>query len=338
VIDLMPDADQEALVDAVAAVLKGEVPRERLREIAAGEDGFDRAFLARCGALGWFAVGLEEAAGGTGLSLAEEALLFRELGRNLVPGPFLATVLAAKVAAGAGNTALAQQIAAGGILAGLAERTMGQTVLLDCGPTELLTVVDLEAATVAVHERAGVAVTGVTESIDPFHRLGRIDGPLPAPVADAGAAADELLCHATTLAAAFLCGIAEQTRDDSVAHASTRVQYGTRIGAFQAVKHRCADMAVRAEAAWAQTALAALRVRAAGAAAGFDASAAKVVAIDAAVRNARDNIQNHGGMGYTAEHDAHLFLKRAHIVERALGDTRWHLGRALAAERGASAG
>jgi alkylation response protein AidB-like acyl-CoA dehydrogenase len=319
-IDLLPDDDQTALVDSVVAVLRDEVPRARLREVlAAGDDGFDRAFLARCGQLGWFGVGLDEALAGAGLGLVEEALLFRELGRALVPGPFLATVVAGKVAAAAGNEALATKIAEGSLVAGLAEGD----VLYDCGDVDLVLVVDHVGGTVGVRDRSDVRVVDVGRSIDPFHRIGRLEQPLPAPVAEGGR---ELIAQGAVLAAAYLCGMAEQTRDDSVAHASTRVQYGTRIGAFQAVKHRCSDMAVRAEMAWAQTAFAALRGSA------FDASAAKVVAVDAAVQNARANVQNHGGMGFTAEHDAHLFLKRAHIVEQLFGDPRWHMGVALATD------
>jgi alkylation response protein AidB-like acyl-CoA dehydrogenase len=132
----------------------------------------------------------------------------------------------------------------------------------------------------------------------------------------------------------MLAGLAEQVRDASAAYAKVRVQFGRPIGSFQAVKHRCADMALRAEAAWAQTEVAALRFAAPGAAAAFDVAAAKVVAVDAAIRNARDNIQNHGGIGFTAEHPAHLFLKRAHVLEQQLGATRAHLRTVLTAPIG----
>jgi alkylation response protein AidB-like acyl-CoA dehydrogenase len=77
--------------------------------------------------------------------------------------------------------------------------------------------------------------------------------------------------------------------------------------------------------AWSQVVVAALRVRDAGHAARFDVSAARALAVAAAIDNARDNIQNHGGIGYTAEATPHLYLKRAHIFEHLFGDERSHL-------------
>ena len=127
-------------------------------------------------------------------------------------------------------------------------------------------------------------------------------------------------------------GIAEAERDMGARYAIDREQFGRPIGAFQAVKHRVADTAIRAEAAWSQTAVAALRVAAGEGGAQFQASSAKVVATDAAIRNGRDTIQNHGAIGFTAEHDAHLFLKRAHVLDHVLGDTRTHLSIVLDAE------
>jgi len=129
------------------------------------------------------------------------------------------------------------------------------------------------------------------------------------------------------MVAAMLVGIAEATRDLSAEHAKTRVQFGRPIGVHQAIKHRCADMAVRAEAAGSQMLLAALCVESGRADATFQAAAAKVVATDAAVANAASTIQVHGGMGFTSEHDAHLFLERAHVLDHLLGDRRQHLAR-----------
>ena len=116
----------------------------------------------------------------------------------------------------------------------------------------------------------------------------------------------------------------------AVDYAKLREQFGRPIGAFQATKHRCADMAVRAEAAWCQTVLAALAAARGQTDAGFHAAAASIVAARAAIDNAEQNVQLHGGIGYTMECDAHLYLKRAHLLERTLCGVRAGQKRLLA--------
>jgi alkylation response protein AidB-like acyl-CoA dehydrogenase len=155
----------------------------------------------------------------------------------------------------------------------------------------------------------------VTPGIDPAYRLviATVAAGQALPCSDADAA------RADMLAAAMLAGIAERTLAMSVDYARVRVQYGKPIGTFQAVKHRCADMAVRAEAAWAITALAAVGVDAELSSARFDATAALCVASGAALENARDNIQNHGAIGFTDEHSAQRYLKRAHLLTSLWG-------------------
>jgi len=140
-----------------------------------------------------------------------------------------------------------------------------------------------------------------------FHVVGE-------PRARVGREVFDALPYASVLVAAMLSGICEATRDQSAAYAKVRVQFGVPIGSFQAVKHRCADEAVRAEAATQIVTLAALAVRDGRPDADLLWAAARSVTADHAMRNAADNIQNLGGIGYTAEHDAHLFLKRAQVL------------------------
>jgi alkylation response protein AidB-like acyl-CoA dehydrogenase len=97
------------------------------------------------------------------------------------------------------------------------------------------------------------------------------------------------------------------------------MQFGKPIGTFQAVKHRCADMAMRSHAATAQTMFAAFHVERRAGDAAFQAAAAVLVANKAANLNAADNVQNHGAIGFTVEHDAGLFARRAHMLEYAIG-------------------
>lgn len=128
-----------------------------------------------------------------------------------------------------------------------------------------------------------------------------------------------LAAHADLLVCGYLAGVAEAARDMAVSYAATRVQFGQLIGAFQAVKHACADMAMRAEAAAAQTFYAALLVTAGMADTESDVASARLIAGKAALDNAKANIQVHGGMGFTQECDAHLYLKRAQLFSALNG-------------------
>jgi alkylation response protein AidB-like acyl-CoA dehydrogenase len=143
--------------------------------------------------------------------------------------------------------------------------------------------------------------------------------------------ATRLTDTARVLTAAMLAGIAERSVELSVGYAKQRVQYGKLIGSFQAVKHRCAEMAVRAESGWAITALAAVALANDLPHAGFDAAAAFSVARSAALANARDNIQNHGAIGFTSEHVAHRYVKRAHVWASQVGSQAETLAVLLAA-------
>lgn len=323
-IDLMPDDEQETLIGWVRDFLDRELPRGGLLRSDVHDPSIAE-LLPRMGELGWFGLGDQDPAP----RYVDEALLFRELGRHLVPGPLIATTIAAQVAEFSGDRALADSFRSGQELAGLSERGAdGRLMVLNAAPVGYLLVVDAAADEIALVKPSDLPDHEFVACIDPFHEIAFIDDqPGPPPLAAAGDAAASVLAHARLLAAAYLTGLAEGARDDSAAYAKERVQFGKPIAVFQAVKHRCADNALRAEAAWAQTVVAALRlgqVRVADAE--LDVAAAKVVAGDSAIRNARDNIQNHGGMGYTAENLAHLYLKRAHLLASVFGDARSFTG------------
>jgi alkylation response protein AidB-like acyl-CoA dehydrogenase len=117
-----------------------------------------------------------------------------------------------------------------------------------------------------------------------------------------------------------LVGIAQVTLDSAVTHAKLREQFGRPIGSYQAISHRCADMFVALELARSHAYYAAWAVEAGAEDTELAASQAKAAASDAAVFCAESNIQIHGGVGFTWEHDAHLYLKRARC-SAALGGT-----------------
>ena len=134
-----------------------------------------------------------------------------------------------------------------------------------------------------------------------------------------------LVLRGTVLVASQLAGIAAATAEQSTQYAKDREQFGRPIGSFQAVKHRCADMAVRSDAATSLVRYASLSVVDGLDAAGFHTHAARTMAADAAVANSQINVQNHGGIGFTWEHTAHRYVTRAQVLSRTLGDRRSHL-------------
>jgi alkylation response protein AidB-like acyl-CoA dehydrogenase len=321
-VDLTLSDEQRSIIESVRGVLAATMPIEQVRAALTGDrSGVDRLW-AQAAELGWFGLGLAEHYGGTGLDLVDEALLFKEVGRHVVPGPLLGTVLGARVAAVGGNAAAAAEILAGRARVGIAvvqpsgryvlHDATGATYLLVSGP-ERAALLPASAAS-ARHELASIDELSTREAADLT-----ID-----PVAEVADSFDPIHARGCTLVAAILVGIAEATRDMSVSHAKTREQFGAAIGSFQAIKHRCADMAVTAALADAQLLFAALSVGEAQPDADLQVAAARLVASRTALSNARETIQVHGGIGFTWECDAHLYMKRTHALRELFGGGHDH--------------
>ena len=335
--DLLPTAEQDEIVATVRAQLRRDFDLHALAARDGDPNVVDRALWQRCAELGWFGLGLTEALGGVGYSLAEEALLFEQIGEHATPGPFLAAVLGARLAALSGATDLAGSILDGSTPVALGEphgdpgATAGETVsgtfrVSDHGEAQLVLIMAGQGAALV---EAGALAAEPIPSID-----------LQVPIAVGSVGGVAATCHlddasalqlrATVLVAAELAGIATATAQQSTQYGKDREQFGTPIGAFQAVKHRCADMAVRAEAATSLVRYAALAVLDGTPDAAFHAHAARSVAANAALENAQTNVQNHGGIGFTWEHTAHRYVTRAQVRIRTLGDVRSHLADLLA--------
>lgn len=333
--NLLPTAEQEGIVASSAAFLAGSVPMTRVRSLIAEADNVDPEAWRACGDLGWFALGLPEEVGGVGGSLADEALLCREIGRALTPGPFVAAMLGARVAALGGSPDLSAEIAAGARRVALG--VLDHEVVVDGSPLSgslrIIDGVNADHVLVATADGAALvattAVAGVVEEecIDEGTRLGVARLEATPVVAFVAASSDPVYQRGLVLTAAMLVGISEATRDIGAEHAKTRVQFDRPIGVNQGVKHPCADMAVRCEAAWAQTVVAALAHDESHADVEAQTCSAWVVAADAAERNAGTTLQVLGGMGFTFEHDVNLYLKRTHVLTRGLGDRRTMLDR-----------
>jgi alkylation response protein AidB-like acyl-CoA dehydrogenase len=329
--DLMFSAEQESIRDAIRDLLTDRMPSERVRAGMASDTPVDRTFWRQAGELGWFGLALPEGAGGAGYALPEAMILFTELGRGLVPGPWLGSVVAAQ-ALGKGSTR--DGVLAGTQLVGLVDDpgdVLGTGGTLDGTATGVVDADLVDGFVVLgssrvrwVDARAGGLKRTAGLSMDPTRRLGTVEARgTTAELLDADANALRLM--ATVLVAAECVGVAERTLEMSVEYGKVRQQFGKPIGTFQAIKHRCADMATRTEVARAVVVFAAVAVRDAEPDASFHVHSAKALAADAAIQNATDNVQNHGGMGYTWESDAHLYLKRARVLEHVCGSRMAHL-------------
>ncbi len=272
--------DQRELKKGVRGLLERRFPREALRAAVDAPGRLDRELWRALGAAGFFALTLPEAAGGVGLGRPEAVLAFEEAGRVLLPGPLVATHLAAGAVVGAAD---------------------GETVV---AAVDGRLVEWLDAADVVRGDATGAVPVRSVDPLTPLHRVPR------------AAAADPLAVDplAVLLTAAEQLGSAVRLSELAVQHARTREQFGRPIGAFQAVQHLCADLLVRAE-----TARAAVYAAAVTGDPG-DIAAARLLADEAAVRGARDCLQVHGGMGFTWEADVHLHLKRAWVRAQRKGD------------------
>ena len=334
--DLMPSAEQEAIRSAIRRVLGDRVPATRLREAMVRETPAMPELWREAARLGWFGLHLPPEAGGSGYGTAEAMLLFVELGRALAPGPWLGTVLAADALAADGlDRASLERLLAGTLAVAVADDAEG-----GLGDTERLEghldgVADLDAADAVlvvgprrvawlVPEQCPEIVIRVRPCMDPTRRLGSLHC---SGVMARGLAVDALRLRrlGTLLAAAEALGVAERALEASVEYAKIREQFGRPIGTFQAIKHRCSDMATRTEAARATVIWAALAIDEGLAEASEWVRMAKILATRAALDNTHDNVQNHGGMGYTWESDAHLLLKRARFLEHSFGGRMVHL-------------
>ncbi|MFD7721328.1 acyl-CoA dehydrogenase family protein [Streptomyces sp. NPDC059814] len=292
--DFRLSEDQRALRTGIRELLAGRFGRERMRTALDGGGGVGRELWRELGAAGLFALRLPGTAGGVGLGLPESVLMFDEIGRALLPGPLAATQLAAGAVKGAAEGEAVVALAEAG-------RPVGHLA-------------DADALLVLDGDRARVLTGGVfrqvvrearpVRSLDPGTPLWRVpdlaahDGE---PLQDGA----RLRREGALLTAAEQLGGAARSLESAVQHAGEREQFGAPIGSFQAVKHLCAGMLVRAETA--RTAVYAAAVTADP----VEIAGAKLLADEAAVGNARDCLQVHGGMGFTWEADVHLHLKRA---------------------------
>lgn len=351
--------DQRALADSLrdwardhgtADVVKGAE--------GAGPDAFEATWTALAG-LGVVTIAVPEELGGAGGSLVDLACALEAGAAAMVPGPLLSTAVAAAVlaphAASEPLAELVRGIADGSLTVALApalsplvvggsgELSGEVPVLWGAGSTSHLLVGaaggDAEQWFVVDASAAGVALQ-VAGAVDLSRSTGRAVLDAVVPVASLPLSEAHVTDVAVTLAAAEAAGVARWALATAVDYAKVREQFGRTIGSFQAVKHLCAEMLERSESATAVAWDAAGAYDESPEQLAFAAAVAGSVALDAAVENAKDCIQVLGGIGFTWEHDAHLYLRRALATRQLLGGAdRWRLrlaGQALDGRRRAT--
>jgi alkylation response protein AidB-like acyl-CoA dehydrogenase len=367
---LLLTPEHEALRDSVRSFLAHRSPESQVRRLMAEQAGFDKdAWGVMAKGLGIVGLTIPEAYGGSGFTAIEQGVVLEEMGRSLLCAPFFATaVLAPALLALSGDTEAQQRylpgIASGELIATLAlsedtSRWDASGVCLAAVPSGggwtltgvksfVLDGMDADVVFVVarVADKIGVFAVetdapGLTRNalpaLDQTRRLARLgfERVPGTPVGDLGAGSDlvrKVLDHAAAALAMEQVGGAGRVLEQAVDYAKTRFQFGRAIGSFQAVKHKCADMLVLVEQARAvayhatETAVSTppeLRVA---------ASLAKAFCSAAYTRVAGENIQIHGGIGFTWEHSAHLYLKRAKSSAALFGDPMYHrdlIGREL---------
>jgi 3-oxochol-4-en-24-oyl-CoA dehydrogenase len=319
--------DHRALGQTASDFLAKHDSRGAARALLEAEAESLPSFWGDIAELGWLGLHLPEQSGGSGFGLPELVVVVEELGRAVTPGPFVPTVIASAVIDAAGSDELAARLlpglADGSVFGGVAVESDitvrdGQAAgtapaVLGGGLAHILVLPAGDDAIVVEVSAGGVQVE-VPPNLDPTRRSARIilDG-APATVIAGGRRA--LVDLARLIVAAEATGIANECTEQAAAYAKVRLQFGRPIGTFQAVKHHCANMAVASE-------LATGAVWDAARAAGegndqltYAAAIAAALALAAGDECAQLNIQVHGGIGFTWEHDAHLYLRRATALE-----------------------
>ena len=295
--------DQVALRDGIRSLAEGRFDSARVRR------GFDRSVFDELSDAGVFSLLAD------GFGWADAAIVFEELGRAAVPGPLVWSFLALGLTDGGVDGV----VDGGGIVGGV-----------DAGPPILVehfdvidTLIVLTSESVRHVARAELVLEEIEWPLDPLTPVARV-ATLPAGEAIAHNVHD-WRCGGAVLTSAFLVGLAQRATELAVEHATSREQFGRAIGSFQAVKHLCADMAVRTELARVATHAAAVHLDDPGLGATDRAVAgAKVLAGEAAIRNGLSSTQVHGGMGFTWEVDVHLLLKRAWVLDTHFGSVDAH--------------
>jgi alkylation response protein AidB-like acyl-CoA dehydrogenase len=357
--------EQEELRKTVRSFLEQKSSEAEVRRLMETEEGYDTAVWKQMGEqLGLQGLAIPEEYGGSGYSWIELAIVLEEQGRRLLPAPYFSTVvLAANALLLSGDDAAKKAhlpgIASGETIATLAFTESngrwdeeGITLTADGGKLngEKMFVLDGHIANliiVAARSGAGVSLyavqgdaAGLTRTalstMDQTRKQAKLEfkdvqGELIGTEGQGWSVLEKVLDLAAVGLANEQVGGAQLVLEMAVQYAKDRIQFGRPIGSFQAIKHKCADMLLEVESAKSAAYYAAWCAAEMNDELPSVASLAKAYCSEAYFHAAAENIQIHGGIGFTWEHPAHLYFKRAKSSELLFGDPTYH--RELLAQR-----
>ena len=352
-------AEQAALREVSRGLLAVNCPPQLVRSLAAAGRDVDDKLWQRGAELGWTGLAIPEEHDGAGQGLVELCLVAEELGRAAAPGPFTDTALTGLALARLGRPELLADLAAGDLAASLAfhgsvtGRYDGADLVLSgrasavqaaAAADWLLVTAAVPSATpstAGVQGRRLALVERSRTAVEPRRTLDEtrrwydvvLDG-VRVEAADVLAAAEPdlvwLADAAAVLNAADSLGVGERLLEMTVSYVKVREQFGRPLGSFQSVKHKVADMLTTLKGARAATYYAAMALDAGVADATTAASAAKAFTAEGVAALAGEALQTHGGIGFTWEHDLHLYLRRAKVNEMLYGAPAEHYERLVA--------
>lgn len=331
--------EQAMIGETVRAFFAENATSERTRNAMAA-DGIDRELWASfCMELGLAGIGIAEELGGAGLGMIELAIVAEAAGSQVAALPLLGHAMAAQALAAGGSAEQQGEwlprmmggdavaacsgsnsvTAAGSALSGsfqfVAHGAVADLFVLRVGTRAWLVKADAPSVTITAHTTMDQTRPLATVTLDSAPGDPLPDGPAALKAAhEAG----------WIVAAAEALGVAQASLDRTVAYARERVQFGRPIGSFQAYKHRLADMMIEIEQARSAVYWAACAVDEGSDEGPIALHSAKSFAADTAFMCAGNMIQLHGGIGFTWEHDAHLYFKRARSLQSMLGHGDWH--------------
>lgn len=312
IVDLLPTEEQAMISESVAAFFSDRLPVARFHsEEKHGAIAEIKVWNDLAG-LGLFGLGVPADRGGVGYSICEEATVAFQMGAFLISPTVLATMLAAH-GGGAQSYASGRRACFANLLPAPSGGVGDLHIVDGTGADDWLLVGNGRAHIVPAGKAQPIA--GMDETI----ALSKAR----AEAVHSNGQGTEIYTRFELLIAAYLTGMAKAALDIAVAYAQVREQFGRPIGSFQALKHICADMALRVEAAHSLTCYTAA-LTGVGTIDPAGAANARLLATEAALTNARANIQIHGGMGFTDEAEAHHYLKRGQMLA-TLGTNRYRL-------------
>ncbi|MDE2596906.1 MAG: acyl-CoA/acyl-ACP dehydrogenase [Sphingomonadales bacterium] len=333
--------EQQMIAETARAFFSENATSERTRKAMASATGFDAdLWQAFCTELGLSGIAIPEHAGGAGLGLIELALVAEAAGAQVAALPMLGSLALCAQAIAAGGTdaqkaELVPALLSGEMIAAYVHDaaitadgnvlTGGDGFVAHGAAAQAFVVTSNTGAWLVRAGAPGLTVTAQT-TMDQTRPLARValDGVNGEPLAEAAAAIARAHACGFIVVAAEALGGAQAALDRTVAYSNERVQFGRAIGSFQAYKHRLADLVVEIEQARSAVWWAACAADEGSDDAQLAIHAAKSFAADTFFLCAGNMIQLHGGIGFTWEHDTHLYFKRARAIQTALGNGSWH--------------